>query len=152
MLTTLYSKLAAVLLGLRCLIGGLYIALTLVATRLYVQEVTQKLNRTLAQNLVAENMPLRGGHVDSKALQGIFHLLMVINPSIEVYLLDPQGTILAYAAPPGKIQRQRVALEPVHRFLHGSSTWPILGDDSRQLTQHKVFSVAPIPAQGALEG
>jgi two-component system, OmpR family, sensor kinase len=135
MLTTLYSKLAAVLLGLRCLIGGLYIALTLVATRLYVQEVTQKLNRTLAQNLVAENMPLRGGHVDSK-----------------VYLLDPQGTILAYAAPPGKIQRQRVALEPVHRFLHGSSTWPILGDDSRQLTQHKVFSVAPIPAQGALEG
>jgi hypothetical protein len=83
MRTTLYAKLAAVLLGLLCLIGGLYIVLTLVTTRLYCQEVTQKLNRTLAQNLVAENMPLRGGQVDSKALQDIFHLLMVINPSVD---------------------------------------------------------------------
>jgi two-component system OmpR family sensor kinase len=152
MLTTLYGKLAAVLLGLLGLIGGLYIGLTLVTTWLYCQEVTQKLNRTLAQNLVVENMPLRGGQVDSKALQDIFHLLMVINPSIEVYLLDPQGIILAHSAPPGRVQRQQVALEPVHQFLRGSSTWPILGDDPRQLTQQKVFSVAPIPAQGALEG
>lgn len=152
MRTTLYGKLAAVLLALLCLVGGLYIVLTLVITRLYCQEVTQKLNRTLAQNLVAENMPLRGGQVDSKALQEIFHLLMVINPSIEVYLLNPQGTILAYSAPPGKVQRQHVALESVHRFLRGNSTWPILGDDPRQFTQQKVFSVAPIPAQGTLEG
>ena len=152
MLTTLYGKLAAVLLGLLCLIGGLYICLTLMTTRLYYQEVTQKLNRALAQNLVAENMPLRGGHIDRQALQDIFHLLMVINPSIEVYLLDPQGAILAYSAPPGRVQRQQVALDPVHRFLHGSSPWPILGDDPRNLTRRKVFSVAPIPPQGALEG
>src|SRR5215510_9983553 len=152
MLTTLYGKLAAVLLGLLCLIGGLYIGLTLVTTRLYCQEVTQKLNRTLAQNLVAENMPLRGRQVDSKALQDIFHLLMVINPSIEAYLLDPQGTILAHSAPPARVQRQQVAPEPVHRSLRGSSTWRILGDDPRHLTQQKVFSVAPIPAQGVPEG
>src|SRR5262249_21988662 len=152
MLTTLYGKLAAVLLGLLCLIGSLSIFLTLMTTRLYDQEVHQKLNRALAQNLVAENMPLRGGHIDRQALQDIFHLLMVINPSIEVYLLDPQGAILAYSAPPGRVQRQQVALEPVHRFLHGSSPWPILGDDPRSLTQQKAFSVAPIPPQGALEG
>jgi signal transduction histidine kinase len=152
MLTTLYGKLAAVLLGLLCLIGSLYICLTLMTTRLYYQEVTQKLNRALAQNLVAENMPLRGGHIDRQALQGIFHLLMVINPSIEVYLLDPQGAILAYSAPPGRVQRQQVALDPVYRFLRGSSPWPILGDDPRNLTRRKIFSVAPIPPQGALEG
>jgi two-component system OmpR family sensor kinase len=152
MRTTLYGKLVAVMLGLLGLFGGLYIVLTLVTTRLYWQEVTQKLNRSLAQNLVAESMPLRGGTVDRKALQDIFHLLMVINPSIEVYLLDPQGTILAYSAPPGRVQRQQVALEPVQRLLHGSPTWPVLGDDSRQLARKKVFSVAPIPAHGPLEG
>src|SRR5215471_11528355 len=152
MLTTLYGKLAAVLLGLLCLIGSLYICLTLMTTRLYYQEVTQKLNRALAQNLVAENMPLRGGHIDRQALQDIFHLLMVINPSIEVYLLDPQGAILAYSAPPGRVPRQQVALDPVHRFLRGSSAWPILGGDPRSLTRRKVFSVAPIPPQGVLEG
>src|SRR5262245_49381933 len=152
MLTTLYGKLAAVLLGLLCLIGSLYIFLTLMTTRLYCQEVAQKLNRTLAQNLVAENMPLRGGQVDDQALQDILHLLMVINPSIEVYLLDPQGTILAHSAPPGRLLRQQVALEPVHRFLRGGTTLPIRGDDPRHLTQQKVFSVAPIPAQERLEG
>src|SRR5499427_5467161 len=152
MLTTLYGKLAAVLLGLLCLIGSLYLGLTLMTTRLYEQEITQKLNRTLAQHLVADNMPLRGGRIDRQALQDIFHLLMVINPSIEVYLLDPQGAILAYSAPPGRIQRHQVALDPVHRFLRGSSAWPIFGDDPRSLTRRKVFSVAPIPPQGALEG
>jgi signal transduction histidine kinase len=152
MLTTLYGKLAAVLLGLLCLIGSLYIGLTLMTTRLYYQEVTQKLNRALAQHLVAQNMPLRGGHIDRQALQDIFHLLMVINPSIEVYLLDPQGAILAFSAPPGRVQRHQVALDPVYRVLRGSSAWPILGDDPRNLTRRKVFSVAPIPPQGALEG
>jgi len=88
MFTTLYGKLAAVLLGLLCLIGGLYIFLTMMTTRLYDQEVTQKLNRLWRRIWWRKNMPLRDGHVDSKALQDIFHLLMVINPSIEVYLLD----------------------------------------------------------------
>jgi len=76
---------------------------------------------------------------------------MVINPSIEVYLLDPQGTILAYSAPPGKgaaATGDPGACAPV---LRGSSPWPILGDDPRQLTQQKIFSVAPDSAQGALE-
>src|SRR5215813_10778712 len=152
MRTTLYGKLAAVLLGLLCLIGGLYIGLTLMTTRLYDQEVTQKLNRALAQHLVADNLPLRDGRIDRQALQDIFHLLMVINPSIEVYLLDPQGVILTYSAPSGRIQRHQVALDPVHRFLRGSSAWFIFGDDPRHLAQQKVFSVAPIPPQGALEG
>jgi hypothetical protein len=76
-LTTLYSKLAAVLLGLLVLSGGLYTDLTLWTTRLYFQEVTQKLNHTLAHNLVAESLPLRGGSIDAKALHDIFHILMV---------------------------------------------------------------------------
>lgn len=152
MFTTLYGKLAAVTLALLCLIGGLYMLLTLVTTRLFCQEITQKLHRTLAQHLVAENMPLSQGKINHQALTEIFHLLMVINPSIEVYLLDPHGAILAHSAPPGRVQRQQVALEPLHRLLRGSNPLPILGDDPRHPTQQKVFSAAPIPAQGLVEG
>jgi signal transduction histidine kinase len=152
MRTTLSGKLAAVMLGLLSLIGGLYVVLTLVNTRLYCQEITQKLNRTLAHNLVAENVPLHQGKINDQALQDIFHLLMVINPGIEVYLLDPHGTILAYSAPSGKVQRQQVALEPLYRFLRDGHTLPILGDDPRHPTQQKVFSAAPIPPQGPIEG
>lgn len=145
MFRNLYTKLAAVLLGLFLLIGILYVLLTLYTTRLYFQEVNQRLNRILAQHLVSEKILMKDGQVDEEALKNIFHMLMVVNPAIEVYLLDPNGNILAFSAPPGKVKRQSVSLEPVKRLLSGSSSLPILGDNPRDLTQKKIFSAAPIP-------
>ena len=152
MIKNLYKRLAAVLLGLFLLIGLLYIVLTVYTTRLYFQEVNQKLNRILAQHLVSENILLKNGRVDNKALQNIFHLLMVVNPVIEVYLLDAKGTILSYSAPPGKVKRRSVSLAPVQRLLSGTSALPVLGDDPRDLHQEKIFSAAPIYRDGLLEG
>ena len=78
---------------------------------------------------------------------------MVINPSIELYLLDPQGTILTFSAPPGKVKRQHISLDPLNRFLSGAEDFPILGDDPRDLTQQKAFSVFPIETLGgSIEG
>ena len=56
MLKTLYGRLAAVLLVLFCSIGILYIVLTIFTTRMYLQEVNQKFNRTLARDLVADRL------------------------------------------------------------------------------------------------
>jgi two-component system OmpR family sensor kinase len=148
----LYCKLAAVLLGLLCLIGILYILLTLYATRLYFQEVSQKLNHTLAENLASEKILMVDGRVSNKALQDIFHMLMVVNPGIEVYLLDPNGTILSFSAPPGKVKRKKVSVGPLNRFLSQSSAFPILGDDPRDLQRKKVFSAAPILRNGQIQG
>lgn len=152
MFKNLYTRLAAVLLGLFLLIGVLYILLTLYTTRLYFQEVNQKLNRILAQHLVSEQVLLKNGQADEGALKNIFHMLMVVNPAIEVYLLDPDGRIMAYSAPPGKVKRERVSLGPVKRLLEGGSALPVLGDDPRDLRQQKVFSVAPILREGRLQG
>jgi signal transduction histidine kinase len=152
MFKNLYTRLAAVLLGLFLLIGVLYILLTLYTTRLYFQEVNQKLNRILAQHLVSEKILMKNGRVDEEALKNIFHMLMVVNPAIEVYLLDPNGNILAFSAPPGKVKRQSVSLEPVKRLLIGTSSLPILGDDPRDLTQKKIFSAAPISLNSRTEG
>jgi signal transduction histidine kinase len=79
-------------------------------------------------------------------------MMMVINPSIELYLLDPTGTILAYSAPPGRVKLARVTLEPVHRFLDGGQQLPILGDDPRHPERRNIFSVAAIQRQGSIEG
>jgi two-component system OmpR family sensor kinase len=68
MFKTLYFKLAAVFVGIFCLIGVLYILLTLYTTRMYSQEVNQKLNRTLARHLVSEKIFMRDGRVDEAAL------------------------------------------------------------------------------------
>jgi len=97
MFKTLYARLAAVLLGLFCLIGVFYVLLTLFTTQMHLQEVNQKLNRILAQHLVSEKVLLRNGRVNDAALRDIFHMLMVVNPVIEVYLLDTSGAILAVA-------------------------------------------------------
>jgi signal transduction histidine kinase len=79
-------------------------------------------------------------------------MLMVVNPVIEVYLLDSNGVILAFSAPPGKVKRQSVSLGPVKRLLSGTAGLPVLGDDPRDLRQKKVFSVAPISLKGRTEG
>ncbi len=152
MFKTLYARLAAVLVLLLGVMAALYIALTLYSTRMYLQEVGQKFNRNLAENLVAGKDLIRAGRVNNDALQEIFHMYMVINPTIEIYLLDREGNIVAFSAPPGKVQRQQVSLEPVRRFLAGAPALPILGDDPRDASRRKVFSAAPIVSAEGTQG
>ncbi len=152
MFKTLHCQLAAVLLGLFCLIGVLFILLTLYTTRLYFQEVNQTLNRKLAQHLISEKKLMQAGRVNEEPLKHVFHALMVVNPGIEVYLLDPKGTILAFSAPPGRVKRKTVSLEPLKEFLDKRASLPILGDDPRDLERKKVFSVAPVTLDNRLEG
>jgi len=152
MFRTLYAKLAAVLVVLLTVIGIVYIVLTVYSTRLYLQELTQQFNRTLAADLVAGTTLIQDGHVDHEALQHIFHVYMDINPKIEVYLLDWHGTILTYSAPPGKVKRDRVSLEPLDHLLHNIGPLPIVGDDPRDLNGQKVFSASRIGPKKKPEG
>ena len=151
-LKTLYSKLVAVLLALFCVIGVFFLLSIMLTNRLYHQEVRQKLNFTLASHIVSGNTHLRRGHVDDEAMKGIFNMLMAVNPDIELYLLDPKGTILSYSAPAGKVKRDRVSLGPIKAFLDGTGTYPITGDDPRDLNRKKVFSVTPIKRKDRTEG
>ncbi len=152
MFKTLYGRLSAVLFLLFVAVGILFVLLTLFTTRVYLQEMTQKLNRSLAGHIASETPLLTGGRVNEDAAGGLFHMVMAVHPGIEVYLLDRDGRILAYSAPPGKVKRTRVSLGPVNAFLRGPAVFPILGDDPRSPDRRKVFSVAPVPSQGPVEG
>lgn len=152
MFNSLYSKLAAVLLGLFCLVGLLVLVVTIYSTDFYQQEVNQKLNRAIATHIVSEIKLIQNNTIDKAALQSLFHNLMVFNPSIEIYLLDINGNILAYSAPPGKVKRQRVDLTPIQTYILGQTTFPLVGDDPRDIKRKKVFSAAPIITQNHLEG
>lgn len=145
MLRTLNSRIAAVLFALVCLIGLLGYRLVIYSAEMYQQELTQKLNSALARQIVAEKPLLTAGNVNQPALESLFHWLMVVNPAIELYLLDRDGTILAYSAPEGRVQRRRVDLAPIRRFLAGGAKYPLRGDDPRDSERQKVFSAAAIP-------
>jgi two-component system OmpR family sensor kinase len=152
MFSSLYSKLAVVLAGLFFVVGLSFVAVTVFSTEMYQQEVNQKLNSKLAEQIVSERLLMKDNRVNHQALEELFHMLMVINPSIEIYLLDPAGDILAYSAPQSKVKRRRVDLGPIRKWLKGDAMMPLRGDDPRDLDRKKVFTAAPILEQGKLEG
>jgi len=151
MLRTLYAKLAISLTALLIAVGLLYALLSASAMRHYLVEVNQQLNHDLARNLVADRNLVEEGRINEEALKETFRQYMVINPSIEIYLLDLQGTILSYSADPGKVKRNHVSLEPIHDFLAGDR-YPVLGDDPRSHDRRKPFSVTPVPSEENPQG
>ncbi len=151
MFRTLYAKLSFSLVLLLLVVGVIYAFITLSNARYYHQEVIQKLNLDLAKNLVMDRNLVESGRINQPALKETFSTYMVINPSIEIYLLDLDGKILSYSADPGKVKRKGVSLAPIKAFLSGTRL-PLLGDDPRSHDQNKVFSVTPVPSSEAPEG
>jgi two-component system OmpR family sensor kinase len=148
MVRSLYTKLAIILTGLFGLVAVVFVLLLSQTTEHYQQEVAQKLNATLARQIVDGQPLFRDGEIDHTALEHLFHNLMVINPKVELYLLDTGGRILAFSAPPGKVRRETVDLGPIRRFISRDYTPPLNGDDPRSLERRKVFSAAPIDVHG----
>jgi signal transduction histidine kinase len=145
MFQSLYARLSITLVGLFLVTGLLYTLITLATTNRYLQETTQHFNRDLAQRIVADRRLVIDGAMNDQALKKTFSDYMDINPSIEIYLLDQQGKILAFSADAGKVKRKKVDLEPVEAFLRGGG-FPLLGDDPRSYERRKAFSVTPVPA------
>ncbi len=115
-------------------------------------QAEQKLHIELAQHLADDNPLLKDGVYDKKALENLFHTLMLLGPAFEFYYLDPAGKILTYSADASKIKRKSVALAPIINFIDNPKQLPVLGDDPRNLDREKIFSVAPIYQNQALQG
>jgi signal transduction histidine kinase len=116
---------------------------------LHEKEVIQSLSRDLASH-VAHNPALSDDSADGSrknALRQIFGQLMVVNPSVEIYLLDQDGHIEGDDAPAGHLKRMQVDVRPVRQFIAGDPL-PILGDDPRSVSGRKVFSAALLPRTG----
>lgn len=153
MFRSLYSKIASGLAGLFLVIGLMFIGVTIFSTDMYQQEVNQQLNTGLARQIVKEWLLMERGRINDDALKDLFHMLMVVNPGIEIYLLNTGGNILTYSAPRGSVKRKSVDLEPVLAQLAGPSGRGLIqGDDPKGLDRKKVFSAAPIVINEALEG
>jgi signal transduction histidine kinase len=151
MIKSLYTKLAIAFLVLFCLLGISILVVTQFTSEMYQQEVVQKLNRNLAKQIVAQKILIENDRISEKGLKDVFNMLMVVNPNIEIYLLDPAGKILAFSAPTGKVKLDRVSMEPIKKWFENGQIYPLTGDDPRNPGRKKVFSIARIPEQGRLQ-
>jgi len=152
MLNSLYVKLVLVLFFLFIAIGGIFLAAALYTAPMYQQEVSQQLNRDLAMYIVNEHVLIEGGRVQQDNLGVLFHKAMIINPSLELYLLDAEGQVMAHSMSPDKVKRKQVSLDPINTFLSGSKHGLIMGDDPGNESRQNSFTVAPIDYEGTRQG
>lgn len=152
MLNTLYVKLSAALVILFLVIGVALVALTRYSSDMYYQEVTQRLNSPVAMYVAGEAPLIRNGRVNVEALKALAHQAMIINPSVEVYLLDTSGRVLSHDLGDNVLRRSVIDLGPIRRFLSDTTHLPLLGDDPRSSDGRKIFTAAEVRNADRLEG
>jgi signal transduction histidine kinase len=145
---TLSQRLSVVFAALLLACCGASFWIQIAANERYEQEVAQRLSSGLAAHIAGNAELMRSDGLNPAAVTALFDQLMAVNPSVEVYLLDPDGFIKAQAAPPGHLKHDRVDLTPIRQLLAGAAL-PVLGDDPRgEGRGRKVFSAAPMQVNG----
>lgn len=151
-MSSLFAKLSAALLMIVFVMGGAFFIVDRANTRLYYEELTQKLNAPIAMYVTGQRQLIAEGVTDLDSLTDLAGHAMIINPTAEIYLLGTDGVILGHAFPADTVFRNKVDLAPVLALINGVDTWPIHGDDPRSLDMRKVFSAAEIRSGDKLEG
>jgi len=146
-LRTLYAKLLAVLIGLSVISAVIFLVVIRHSDVARNQELNQNLYRNLAARLIDEQILSERDSADPTAVQKIFDRIRVVNPRIDVYLLDRGGKVLA-ASVKDEIKRDTVDLAPIRQFFDQNAKLPILGEDPSDVGRQRVFSVAPVPLAG----
>lgn len=149
---SLRARLSASFIGLFGIIGVSYVTLVLWSSDRYYEEITQKLNRSLAMYIVNRAPLIEQGRVNTAAMQELAGLVMVVNPIVEVYLLNKTGVILDQGVPADSVLRRQVALAPIQHWLAQPNDKPVYGTDPRSTSGEKIFSAFPIGDANNPEG
>jgi signal transduction histidine kinase len=149
---SLFTRLSLALLLIMVTVGGGFYALEQWSSQRYHEEVTQRLNAAIAMYVTNQTELIEDGVVNRTELERLAERAMVINPSVEVYLLDRNGRILGHALPPESVLMQQVDLAPVTVLIQGRAQMPLYGTDPRNPDHEKVFSAAPVMDGDQLQG
>ncbi len=144
MFQSLYSRLALVLLSVFLVMGMLLFWLFDQASMATQNEASQRLHVELAENIVKDLGITSQGKFDTGMIKEAFHKMMILGPTIELYVVDKEGNLVAYDAPEEKIKSRKIDLKPVIAFVERKGELPILGDDPRSLHKQKIFSAARV--------
>ena len=148
---SLYTRIALifalVLLGFGVALGWLSYR----AAKDHQHVVMQQLSLELAEHIADHGNLLTDSGFDRRAAGELFRMATVVNPTIELYLLDAEGRIVSHSPPEGPIARTFVSLVPIRQFLDRRPL-PILGDSPRNPDGSGVFSVAPVVRDNEVAG
>ncbi len=113
------------------------------------QESLQRVSHGLARHIVehwpqiatANQGSTARDQTDRAAREALLSMLMVVNPSVQVYVLDADGRVNAYIGEPGMVRQDQVDLNAVRAFLGGGAL-PLRGTDPMGSGVARIFSAA----------
>lgn len=149
---SLYWKIGLTFLLILILLSGVYLYISVFTAEMYFQEANQRLNAEIAPHIASENKCFIDGKANEEVLKSVFHDVMIINPSIELYLLDTEGKILTFFAPGKELLTDHIPLDPVKEFVETKGEKFVIGFDPKNPQAEKVFSAAPVYEDDVLMG
>lgn len=144
---TLFRKLVAVLILFGLLMSLIFMMIMRYSHTVYHQEVQQKFHAGVAERFAT----MAGWSSSGWADAGAFVRLTKANPQFEIFILDAGGQILAHYPENTPLASNRIALQPIERFLQPGPVFPILGDDPSDRPDRQIFSVARLENLGRPE-
>jgi signal transduction histidine kinase len=149
LLNSFYARLSTIFLLLILALGAGCIAIAFSSAGHLFDDVEQLLNREYARSIAGELRPLVAEGFATERVRSAIHYMMVLNPMVEIYLLDDSGRIIAYFLNPAeKIERMSVDLAPLTAFIESGGHSLVFGEDPRNATRARPFSAAPLPMGG----
>lgn len=149
---SLFWKIGATFLITLFVLSVVYLYISVYTAEMYFQEASQKLNAEIAPHIADENRCFINGEANEEVLKDVFHDVMIINPSIEVYLLNTEGKILTYFAPNKIIELEYVPLEPLQEFIEGKDESFVMGVDPKNASIMKGFSASEVYEDSIFRG
>ena len=144
MFRSLYSRLALALLAIFIFMAAFQFWFFGVAFTATQNETLQQLHRPLAENIVNDLGVITKNQFDLELIQSAFQSIMLLGPTLELYVLDKSGKVITFDTEQMALKRPNINLKPIIRYIEHSLELPILGDDPRSLEQQKIFSAAAV--------
>ena len=108
MKNTLYWRLALAFLALVVLQSISLLFIWHYTSQQYSNEITQRLNEDIAMYITGQHQLIKNGVVNDKELEILANRAMVINPTVEVYLLSTTGEIISNLVAEDQLQFKQV--------------------------------------------
>jgi signal transduction histidine kinase len=141
---SLYWKISATFVALLFVLGAVYIYVVAFSAEMYFQEANQRLNTKIAQRMLNYYEPLVDRQIDLSTMEEIYTIQKILNPSIEVYVLDTLGRIVSHCPANQGIQTDSVSVAPIKKFISLRSPEFVEGEDPKHRGSQKTFSAASI--------
>lgn len=148
LMSSLNARISVVVLLVVAAIGVMLISLSQQFNQQSNLQTLQGVNRSVAMYVTGQSPLITDEGVQEQTVTELAQRAMVINPSLEIYILDTAGRVVSHRMPDAPIVDASINLAPIEAFLAGDTALPIMGDDPIRKATPAIFSVSPITHLG----